>query len=100
MKSQHYSSSQVYNSNNVLCSHLVVGELGGVLKVHLLNLQWGVTGGKSQATQGITAGTPLLNDGHDLVFDGVGQGHAGGANTHVCAPVNHTLGGTLQSKKD
>ena len=76
-------------------SHLVVGELGWVLKVHLIQLQWGVTGGQGQATQGVTASTPVSDDSHDLLLDSIGQGNTGGANTHICAPVNHTLRGTL-----
>lgn len=81
-------------------SHLVIGKLGGVLQVHLLGPQGAVTGGQGQATEGVTAGTPVPDDGHDLLLDGVGQGNAGGANTHVCAPVNHTLRGTLRGKQE
>lgn len=78
-----------------LCSHLIISKLSGVLKVHLLHLQRGVTGGQGQATQGVTAGTPVPDDSHDLFLDSVGQRDTGGSNTHICAPVNHTLRGTL-----
>lgn len=75
--------------------HLIIGKLGGVLQDHLLGLQGVVTGGQGQATQGVATGSPVLDHGQDLVLDGIGQWHAGGANSHVGAPVNHTLWGTL-----
>lgn len=81
--------------DNFWFPHLVIGEFGGVVQLHLLNLKRGVTGGQGQAAESVTAGTPLLNDGHDLVLDGAGQRYTSSTNTHISAPVNNTLGGTL-----
>lgn len=86
--------------SSVRMSNLIIGKLGGVLKVHLLQLQWGVTSGQGQATQGVTASTPVPDDSQNLLLDGVGQRHTGGADTHIGAPVNHTLRSTLGMKQE
>lgn len=75
--------------------YLIIGKLGRILEVHLVHLQRGVTGGQGQTTQGVAASAPFPDNCHDLLLDGVGQGNAGGSNTHVCAPVNHTFRGAL-----
>ena len=79
-------------------AHLVVGELGRVLQLHLLGLHGVVACGQGQATQGIATGSPVLDHSQDLVLDGVGEGHAGCSDSDVCASVNHTLWGTLLEK--
>lgn len=90
----------IYLQREIFLPHLVINELGGILKLHLLDFQGGVTGGKGQATQGIAAATPFLDHSQNLVLDGTSQGNAGGANTNIGTSVNHTLGGTLLSEEE
>ena len=75
--------------------HLIVDELGGIFQVHFLNLWRGVTGGQCQATQSVSASTPLLDDSHDLILDNPSQWYTGGANTDIGTPFNDTFRCTL-----
>lgn len=81
------------------CTHLVVYELGGVLQDHLLLPQWRVAGGQGQAAKGVAPGAPLLDHGQDVVLDGAGQGHAGGAHADVGAAVDDALRSTLKTQE-
>lgn len=76
-------------------THLIVCKLGGVLQVHLLLPHRCVAGGQCQTAEGVAPGAPLLDDGHDVVFDRASQGYTGGAHTNVCATVNDTFWSTL-----
>ena len=80
-------------------SHLIVYKLGGVFQDHFLLLQRGVAGCQCQTTQGVAPGAPLLDDWHDVVFDGSSQGYTVGANTNVRATVNDTFWSTLLTYK-
>ncbi len=71
--------------------HLIVSKFSRVHKVHFFNLQGIVSGGKCQATQSVTASTPLLDDGQDLIFYNASQGYPCRTNTYIGTPVNHTL---------
>lgn len=75
--------------------HLIVSKFSRVLKVHFINLQGIVSGGQGQATQSVTASTPLLDDGHDLIFYDASQGYSSRTNTYIGTPVNHTLWSAL-----
>lgn len=81
-----------------LVAHLIVYKLGGVLQVHLLLLHWGVAGGQSQTTEGVPPGAPLLDNGHDVVFDWLGQRYTSGAHTDICATVNDAFRSTLMTQ--
>ena len=77
---------------------LVLGELGGVIKVHLGGVHGRVSGGEAEAPQGVTTGSVLDSLGHD------GVPHLGGhrdllcSDSDVCAPVEDSLGGSLDEK--
>ena len=77
-------------------THLVLGELGGVLEDHVLLLGRGVAGGQGQAAQGVPPRPPLLDDGQDLLLDGRRQRHPRGAHPDVVAAVDDALGGALR----
>lgn len=78
--------------------HLIVTKFSRILKIHFLNLQGSVTGGQCQATQSVTASTPLLDGGQDLILYNSSQGYTSSTNTYIGTPVNHTLWSTLKKK--
>lgn len=86
------------NNMNATVSHLIVCKLSGVLQVHLLFPQWCVAGGKCQTAQCVPSRAPLLDDRHDVVFDGASQGHTCRAHANIRAAVNDTLWSTLSTK--
>lgn len=76
-------------------AHLIFTKLGGIFEVHLLFPQRCVASGQSQTTQRVASSPPLLDNAHDVVFDGPSQRNTCGAHTDVCAAVNDTLWSTL-----
>lgn len=76
-------------------THLVFTKSGGIFQVHLLLPQRCVAGGQGQAAQRVAAGTPLLDDTHDVVFYRPGERNAGGAHANVRAAVDDALWCTL-----
>merc|ERR1719365_11825 len=73
----------------------VLCELGGVVKVPVLRVRWGVAGGKSKASEGVTAGTVLNSTLHDLGPQLLSHGHLLAANPDVSAAVKDSLRGSL-----
>lgn len=76
-------------------SHLVLNKAGGVLQHQVIFAHEAVSRGQSQTAQGVPASSILPDYRHELLLDARGQGHLAAAYTDVCAPVNHSLRGTL-----
>jgi len=66
-------------------------EFGGVTKVHVVGLHWAVSGGKSQATESVTAGTVLAGEIQDAVLENVGEWHLLATDASVCTYPKHLL---------
>lgn len=77
---------------------LVCVELRGVAKVHVIRLHWVVSGGKSKATQGVSAGTVLASEVQDAVLQGRSERNLVGADASVCAPVQDAFRGALNEQ--
>ena len=56
-----------------LNAHLIAGELGGILEIHVLGVAGAVAGGQSQTTEGIASGSVFHSAVHDLLSQGVGH---------------------------
>lgn len=76
-------------------SYLILYKARRVLQHHFVSIHGIISRCQSQTAQGVSA-SPILSDHrHDFVLDARGHGHLVAAYTDVCAPVNHSLRGTL-----
>lgn len=94
-KSETEALGETIDHINLLGSHLILNEAGGVLQHQLVFAHALVSGGESQTAQSVPS-TSIFPDHRQYFFlDARGQGHLVTAYTDVCAPVNHSLRGTL-----
>lgn len=82
----------------ILYTHLILSEFGGIGQVHLLGFGWVVNGGQSQAPQGVASGTILPGDVKDLVHHGGSHGYFSVSKTDVAAPIQYTFRSTLSEE--
>lgn len=76
-------------------THLILNKASGILQCQLIFAHAVVTGGESQTAQSVPASSIFPDHRHELFLDARGQGHLVAAYTDMCAPVDHSLRGTL-----
>ena len=81
-------------------SYLVFNKAAGVFQRQVVFAHAAVSGSQSQTAQGVPASSIFSDHRHQFFLDARGQGHLVTAYTDVCAPVNHSLGGTLWAGTD
>ena len=75
--------------------HLVLGELAGVLQVHILGVHGGVGGGQTEASECVSAGSVANSLLHDLISHLLRHGDLLGSNPGIGASVQDALGSSL-----
>lgn len=75
--------------------YLVLGELGGVRKDHVLYFGWVISCGESEAPQGVVACPVLTDHRHDLFPDACGERDLVVSKPDVSTSLNNPLWGAL-----